>query len=324
MGHKTGTLVAIHVYYQGCPVLCESYYFQHFYSAMKTPVDLSVEERKLLLELEKLEVEKKKYDLAKRSYYVDFLAKIALPAALGSLAWATYVTNTKAIEDRMAFDIDTKRTELRQKEDELFLKKSESERLEDLRKATFIQTNFSLITTPTIDAQVQSETLARAIFPPEDIPDMLMKLALVRASTVSRSGSVSKISDLSFADYKASGLQFVKKNSYEQALQNFETATLLNPSDVEAWSYKAYAEMRAGNLEEALKSITKSTQLRPTDRKLQRNVMLNATKILCSLGRNADALSYIKVSVAAFPDLLGVAKNDGELKQRCNFTFVNK
>lgn len=276
--------------------------------------ETSLEERKLAIEVEKLA-------LAKRSFYVDLLAKIALPAGLAAIAWATYTTNTKAVEDRMAFDVDAKNTELRQKEDELFLKKSDSARNLESLKAAFIQTHFSLISSPSSDAQKQVDALARAVFSPAQIQDVLVKISQIRASTPQVSEQSSSPTAPTPQAYKGSGMQFARLGRFDQALQQFETATLLNPSDAEAWNFKAYSEMRSDNPAAALKSIGTSILLRPSDATLQQNVMLNATKILCSLGRMDDAASYLNKSVAAFPNLLTVAKQDGELQQRCHFNF---
>lgn len=277
----------------------------------------SFEERKLAIEIEKL-------TLARRSFYTDLLAKIALPAALAAIAWATYATNTKAVEDRMAFDVDAKSTELRQKEDELFLKKSDSARNRDSLKAAFIQTNFALISSPSSDARTHVDTLARAAFSPSDIQDVLAKIEQIRESApraVEASGTpVAPASDI----YKVSGTQFVKVGKFDQALQYFETATLLNPSDAEAWNFKAYTEMRVGNPEAALKSIGTSILLRPNEATLQHKVMLNATKILCSLDRTEDAASYLNKSIAVFPNLSAIAQQDGELQQRCHFNFARQ
>lgn len=281
----------------------------------------TTEEKKLSLESKKLALEKKKYELARNSYYIDLFAKIALPLALAGLAWATYITNRDAVNDRMTFDINVKQTELRQKEEELFLKKSDAERNKESFKATFIQNNYSLITTPTPGARLQTEALAKATFSQGDLPDVLLKMEQVRESASRVITTSPATSSSKSADYKDAGLKFVRENNYTQALQYFETATVLLPSDTEAWNYKAYAQMRTGNLEAALTSIETSIWLRPTDRKLQNFVMLNATKILCSLNRSTDALSYLRKSIAAFPELSSVAQQDQELKQRCSFTF---
>lgn len=277
----------------------------------------SLEERKLAIEIEKL-------ILARRSFYTDLLAKIALPVGLAAIAWATYATNTRAVEDRMAFDVDAKSTELRQKEDELFLKKSDSARNRDSLKAAFIQTNFALISSSSADARRQADALARAVFSPADIPDVLVKIEQIRESVPRTAVTSSPTVAPSSQTYKDSGMQFVKFGKFDQALQHFETATLLNPSDAEAWNFKAYTEMRVGNPEAALKSISTSILLRPSDATLQHKVMLNATKILCSLGRMGDAASYLNKSVAVFPSLLAVAQQDGELQQRCHFNFARQ
>lgn len=288
---------------------------------MNNPPENTIEEKKLSLENRKLAVELKKYELARNSYCVDLFSKIALPLALAGLAWATYITNTKAVDDRMTFDINVKQTELRQKEEELFLKKSDAERSKEYFKATFIQNNFSLLTTSTSEARLKIEALAKATFAPTELTDVLQKIAQVRESASRVIADSPATSSSITVNYKAAGLQFVKVNNYPQALQYFETATALLPSDAEAWNFKAYTQMRTGNLEAALTSIETSIWLRPTDKKLQNFVMLNATKILCSINRTADALAYLRKSIAAFPELTIVAQNDPELKQRCNFTF---
>lgn len=276
--------------------------------------ELSLEERKLAIEVEKLA-------LAKRSFYADLLAKIALPAGLAAIAWATYTTNTKAVEDRMAFDVNAKNTELRQKEDELFLKKSDSARNLESLKAAFIQTNFSVISSRSSDARKQVDALVRAVFSPADIQDVLVKISQIRESTPQISEQSSSPTGPTSEAYKSSGMQLARLGRFDQALQNFETATLLNPSDAEAWNFKAYSEMRSGNPAAALKSIGTSILLRPSDATLQHRVILNATKILCSLGRMDDAASYLNKSVAAFPRLLTVAKQERELQQICHFNF---
>lgn len=281
------------------------------------PPKPSLEERKLSIEIEKLA-------LAQKTFYADLLAKIAIPVGLAAIAWATYATNTMAVKERMAFDVNSKSTELRQKEDELFLKKSDSVRNRESLKAAFIQTNFALISSSSSDAHRQAETLARAVFSPDDIQDVLIKIAQIRNSAPGEPDTSNPPSAPSAQTYKDSGMQFVKAGKFDLALQHFETATLLNPSDAEAWNFKAYTEMRVGSADTALNSISTSILLRPTDTTLQHKVVLNATKILCSLGRTEDAVSYLNKSVAVLPSLLAVAKKDGELQQRCNFSYSHQ
>lgn len=288
---------------------------------MNSPPAQTIEERKLSLERQKLSVEQKRYELAKSSYYVDLFSKIALPLALSWLAWATYISNTKAVEERMTFDTNVKQAELRQKEDELFLKKSETERSKESLKATFVQNNFELIATSSPEARVKSDALAKATFSSADLNDILLRMEQIRESASRVIGNPQTKSPSPAADYKSAGLQFVRANNYTQALPYFETATTLLPSDAEAWNFKAYTQMHTGNLEAALTSIETSIWLRPEDKKLQQFVMLNATKILCALNRTTDAHAYLGKSIAAFPELSGVAQRDAELKQRCNFTF---
>ncbi|MFM5219575.1 tetratricopeptide repeat protein [Aeromonas hydrophila] len=278
---------------------------------MSTSSEPSIEERKLTIETKKLA-------LAKRSYYVDLISKVTLPAVLAALAWVTYTTNTKAVEERMTFDFSAKRTELRQKEDELFLKKSESERNKESLKTAFIQRQFTHITSSSADEQKQIEVLARAVFPAAEVQEVLAKITMIRESSPRLVESPATTNEEPSADdYTRRGKQYVKADRYTEAAQQFATATILAPTDAAAWNYKAYSEMRGGSLDAALKSIGTSIRLRPDDPTLQRNVMLNATKILCSLGQMDDAASYFNKSVAAFPNLLASAKADDELKGRC-------
>lgn len=164
----------------------------------------SIEERKLTLETEKLA-------LARRSHYIDLMAKVTLPTVLAVLAWVTYTTNTKAVEDRMAFDFDTKRTELRQKEDELFLKKSESERNKESLKTAFIQRQFTDITSSSLNEQKQVEVLARAIFPAAEVQEVLAKITMIRESSPRFAESPTTTDEEPSADdYKRRGKQYVK------------------------------------------------------------------------------------------------------------------
>ncbi|MDL5386411.1 hypothetical protein [Aeromonas hydrophila] len=206
---------------------------------MSTSSEPSIEERKLTIETKKLV-------LARRSYYVDLISKVTLPAVLAALAWVTYTTNTKAVEERMAFDFSTKRTELRQKEDELFLKKSESERSKESQKTSFIQMQLHRIYSSSPDERKQVEVLAQAMFSTtEDVRDVLAKIAMLRKSLPSASEATPVTEhpgqQPSADEYKRRGIQFAKVKQFSQASQQFATATILAPTDAAAWNYKAYS-----------------------------------------------------------------------------------
>ncbi|WP_236537442.1 hypothetical protein, partial [Pseudomonas syringae] len=92
-----------------------------------------------------------------------------------------------------------------------------------------------------------------------------------------------------------------------------------NTSNPMSWNYQAYAQMRTDRNDEALKSISTAINLKPIDTIAQKIIMINATKILCSLGRVEDALSYINKSLALAPELLKDLRQDKEFKNRCGF-----
>jgi Flp pilus assembly protein TadD len=259
------------------------------------------------LEEKKFDIESEKLALAKRSFYFDLPSKLVWPGVLVLIAIGTYITTIKSTQDRMTLDSD--------------IQKSNSTHNRDTLRATFIQAHFSLISSQSADARKQTDALVRAVFAPTDIQDVLLKIAQIRDSTQQSTKTSGASAPLSWDAYKIGGMQFVKIGNFEQALQQFRTATLLNPSDAEAWNFKAYSEMRGGNFNAAFDSINTSIALKPGDATLQHQVILNATKILCSLDRTEEAASYLHKSSITFVKLSAIAKKDGELQQRCRFNL---
>lgn len=290
---------------------------------------ISLDEKKLNIEMEKLSLEQRKFkleaskaSLAAKSYRIDLWSKLAIPVAVFVLAAATYYTNSSNMSDRMVFDADNKKVEFRQKEEELFIKKSESEQNREANKARFIQNNLELITAPAPESEQRLAALANAVLPAIDVHEVLEKAKAIRVSSTPQEVITDKASPLNASsEYLNTGKIFAKSGNFEQALTNFEMATLLNTSDPLAWNYKAYAEMRTDRNDAALKSISTAINLKPVEASAQRIIMLNATKILCSLGRTEDALSYINKSIALSPEMYDLARKDQEFGKRCNFAL---
>lgn len=276
----------------------------------------SLDERKFQLDIEM-------HQLAKKSYTLDKFSKVALPIVLALLALVTYVSNTRATADRMRFEMGAKQREFKQKEAELFLKKGDSERALDTAKATFIQTNLTLIQSPSTEDQSRLQALVHATFP-RDTDDVMARIEILRAvARRTPSYALNASIEQRPSEYKAQALQLVKTGNFASASEIYKAITLINPSDSDAWNSLAYSEMRLGHFSEALSSVSTSINLQPTDKSLQLKVMTNATKILCSMGRFDDALSYINKSLAVAPDLLKYVEDDGEFRRRCNFSFPN-
>jgi len=50
-------------------------------------------------------------------------------------------------------------------------------------------------------------------------------------------------------------------------------------------------------------------------------VVINAAKILCSVNRTEDGLSYLKSGIAAMPALADKARKDEQLTTTCSLTW---
>ncbi|KTB55922.1 hypothetical protein [Pseudomonas syringae] len=288
---------------------------------------VSLDEKKLDIELKKLQLERRKLDLdeqrtslAFKGYRIDLVAKLAIPVAVLVLAAATYYTNANNNDARMAFDTSSKKKEFMQKQEDLFMKRSDSERNQEENKARFIQNNLELITDHTPESEQKFVLLTKAVMPARDVDDVLEKARAIRVGSTIREITADKASPLDAAvEYISTGKKFTKVGNFEQALVNFQMANLLNTSNPMSWNYQAYAQMRTDRNDEALKSISTAINLKPIDTIAQKIIMINATKILCSLGRVEDALSYINKSLALAPELLKDLRQDKEFKNRCGF-----
>lgn len=279
------------------------------------------DELKLDVEREKVEIEREKVELTRKSLWLDVAGKVGLPLAVLVFSWVTYSVNKEQAETRLHFDINAKQAELNQKDQDLFLKKSELQRSHEQMKNDFVQRNIALVMSRAIEDQNRLTAMIEVAFSREDQLDVAEKIAHFRQATSAAIQQTPQTNSQPSLNYKEIGLGFVKQGNFDQAALNFETATLLNPSDAESWNFRAYAQMRVGRIEDAYKSISTAINLRTMDKKTQNNMAINATKILCSAGKSSEALAYLKTAAGVLPDLYSVAAGDGELKQRCGFSF---
>jgi len=281
--------------------------------------EMSLEEQKVYIEREKLNVEKQKTELLRKTYHIDAIGKIGIPLAVFVLALATYTSNKELMVKRLQFDIDTKVTEFRQKDTDLFLKKSESARAEEQIKNDFIQRNIAPIMSGNPEDMKRINALIQVTFSKTDADDVTFKINQLKQATTSAEQRVAQTNGTERLNYKGIGLSYFKQRNFEQAAANFETATLLNPSDAEAWNFKAYAQMKAGRLDDAHKSVATAISLRPADKRTRNYTVINGTKILCVEGRKSEAVTYINSALSAMPDLRDDVEKDGELRQLCGF-----
>ncbi len=254
---------------------------------------------------------------------LDIAGKLVIPTAAVVIAYASLKNTEESTAQRLAFDAETKKIELRQREDDLFIRKNDSQRAKDNVKAEFFQKNFNLIASKSENSKKQLEVLASAEFSSiEDLQDITAKIALMRMGLPDTAVEAENSQQQKTAmDYKAFGLRYAGQNNFAMAASYFGNATALNPNDAETWNFKAYAEMRIGKHDDAFKSISNAISLNPREPRLMHITALNATKILCSMDNNTGALDYLRSAISAIPSLSAVAANDVELKQKCNFSF---
>ena len=211
-----------------------------------------------------------------------------------------------------------KKTELQQKETDLFDKQSDVQRTKDGAKADFLQKNLALLTSSQPGAMRQAEALIDATFTTRDEAlDVKTKARQIHDSAAEPAPQ----SINGTRQFKALGFQYANGGYFSEAAFSFGNAVNLAPDDVQAWNALAYAQLRQGETDDAFKSISHAIDLKPTEPSLARVIAINAAKILCAQGKTASARTYLNVAIGMNQELLPAAKNDGELLRICGFQF---
>ncbi len=118
-------------------------------------------------------------------------------------------------------------------------------------------------------------------------------------------------------DYAVDGQKELVAGNFEQAVVNYLLAAKSTPSDPSLWNSLAYAQLRAGQAKEAYDSIVRAAALHPTSPRTQNYVAINATKILCALGRKQEALGYLNQQLSQLPTLQERVTGDAEINRYC-------
>lgn len=242
----------------------------------------------------------------------DVVLKILLPIVTVILAALTVYFNFMRDFDQS----HDKKTELQQKESDLFNKQSDLQRAKDAAKADFLQKNLPLLTSSQAGAMRQIDALIEATFTrPEDAFDIKQKALHIHESAVEPHPQMPTDS----AQFKALGFQYVSGGYFAEAALSFSSAVNLSPNDIQAWNALAYSQFRLGDHEEAMKSISRAIDLKPSERGLSRLVIINAVKILCAQGKTDGARTYLNVAIGMNPEIVSEVKKDGELLRICEF-----
>lgn len=275
------------------------------------------------MEQRKLELDQQKMKYTVRSFWVDAAGKLLLPLCVFVLAVATYVGNTDQSERRLRFETDAKAADLRQKEVEIGLRRSDMDLARDSYRSGFFQVNRELILSRDPDAEARVTELAHIAFSVEqERNEVIARIRKMRVGLLSAAAAPASVAQMTGsvspqAAYIEAGRNAAKAADFSLALQYFDNATVFAPADAVAWNHKAYAQMRLGDAGSALASISRAISLNPQDSRLKTLMALNAAKILCSLGRIDSGVSYLNASAAAAPGLFDTAREDGELRRLC-------
>ncbi len=272
------------------------------------------------IEDEKLRLEKEKLAYTKRAFWMDLVSKLLISGCMAAVAYATFLSNNQHANRRLEFDINAKTQELHQREQELGLRRDDAKLARDIRQSTFLVQNYQQIVNKDSVSEDSLAALANVVFTDErEAATVIAKIRQLRssASVTSRLFTPATSADA----YIAAGKKALRNKEFALALQYFDSATALASHSADAWNSKAYVQMQLGDNEAAFASIATSISHSPEGDLLRRNVALNATKILCSLGRFEEAASYLKNSIAVVPGLADTAPKEPELKRRCNFSW---
>lgn len=306
---------------------------------------IDIEISKLEIETERLRIDRDKVDLDKKNSRINVYIAI-FTAVFGGGVIAAFTTYQNA--ERLKFDIESKRVEQRQRDEDLLFKKNESEQAKNALRVDLLRKYIDSITSQDADADRKLMVLAKLVLPTE-ADTILAQARVIRedliqkeiiATRTDRSSNIHEDSQesenapplvirdsnpasapsaghSSAIDYISEGKQYLGAKKYDRALSSFDKALTQVPNDPLVWNFKAYSEFRANRFESALDSIIQAVKLNPLENKTRRWVAINATKILCAQNRENEAAAYFNQSTAVVPEIVADVQNDGEFQTTC-------
>lgn len=269
-------------------------------------------------EQRKLDIEEEKLRLARKGLRQDTFGKVMMPAVIVVLAAATYFGNTNMAERQHQLAIDVHKMQLRDKESQLGLRNEDAKAARNQRIQDFVRQEYQRITSDEPAVSQGAIAVAYAVFSDEPENTLIRaKISVLLADKQQRMAQQPTARQRADSELAVGQRQIVAGN-FSLALRHLDTALTLDPSNPSSWNSKAYAQFRMKDGQGALSSISEAISLSPSDARLRRFVIINAAKILCSVGRTEDGLSYLNSGIAAIPNLAGEARKDKELTSTCS------
>lgn len=272
-------------------------------------------------EQRKLDIEEEKLRLARTGLRQDIFGKVVMPAVIVVLAAATYFGNTDMAKRQHQLAIDMHNMQLRDKESQLGLRNEDAHAARNARISDFVIQEYQRIISD--DPAVSQGAIAVAYTVFSDEPENTLiraKIAVLVADKQQRMAqqpTARQRADIELA----AGQQQIVAGNFSLALRHLDTALTLDPSNPSSWNSKAYAQFKLADGQGALRSISEAISLSPTNPRLRHMVVINAAKILCSVNRTEDGLSYLKSGIAAMPALADKARKDEQLTTTCSLTW---
>jgi tetratricopeptide (TPR) repeat protein len=279
--------------------------------------DLDIEAAKLSIERERLALDRKRLEMEQKSQHKDTIAKIGLPLAVLLLSAVTFYGTYQQNEHRSLAESSHKEAELAIQQINLGLRQSEQSMSQDRYISEFITTHYVAYLSPDGNGKAQVSALVVATFSdPAVVHSVMRRFEAMRASL--QQTPIDRLSQQQQSQLLlTTGQQAVQSGKYREAVQYLTSHLALEPTSVAGWNSKAYALLLLDDHAQALDAISRAISLRPSQKKLQQVVAINAAKILCAAGRGQDGISYINASIAALPDFAAAARNDGQLTRIC-------
>ncbi|EBZ0491366.1 hypothetical protein D6445_11385 [Salmonella enterica subsp. enterica serovar Infantis] len=258
-----------------------------------------------------------------KNEWIDISSKILIPVCLLILSAVTWYTGVKQSEERLSFEKSNAESSLAIQNNEYFLKKSEHDVSMNKRDAEFLKVAFAECKKRGAAGFQQIKDNADALFSSEEIESKLLEK--VKANCVATPGSNvdegNKSGGYYIRDSIESGMQYMKENKYSQAVGSFVDATKFTPKDASLWNHLAYAQFRSGDYIDAFNSISVAVKLGGSNDRVNKNIAINAAKILCAQGNMSAGRNYLEQAIHAFPGLFETVKKDGELLRVCSLTI---
>lgn len=248
-----------------------------------------------------------------------FITTLGVIIMGGINIWVTISQNN----ERLAFEKQNAESIFSLQQRDLFVKDAEQGLTEKQSDVDFLKMSYAECNKNDESSLNRISSYADVLFSSDkkrnDMMSMVRKICSDSKKSNIPKNEQEPIYDVEF--YKKNGFEHLKKNEYTKASQAFINATQLDPGNSSLWNYRAYTQFRSHNYDAAKDSISVAIKIGSQDNKTNILMAINASKILCALGKASDGTNYIQQAINVIPGLYSEAKKDDELMRFCHINF---